>query len=109
MEHVDMAMSSSSNDVVAARMPEGHWLVELLHWQAEEVSLLLPICVKLSASGGEDNEAHAQVWRVSNIQTLNSDGPERIPNINILAHSGFTTMSCMSDMPNPSTHLQCCT
>ena len=61
MKHVDMAMSSGGNDVVAARMPERHRLVELLHWQAKEVSLLLPICVKVSTSCGENDGAHAQV------------------------------------------------
>ena len=43
-----MAMGRSSDYVMATRMPERHWLVEFLHWQAKEVPLLLPICIVLS-------------------------------------------------------------
>ena len=109
MEHIDMAMSSGGNDVVAARMPDRHWLVEFLHWQAKEVSLLLPICVKVSLSGEENSGAHAQVWPVSTVQSLKGDGWGSIPHTDVLAHSSRATVSCMCITPNYSTHLRYCT
>ncbi len=43
MEDIHIAMSRCCNNIVAGRVPERQRLMKLLHRQAEEVPLLLPI------------------------------------------------------------------